>query len=133
MRRRLDPGDVVGIPYRGVRHEGIVTVAGDEDTASVVHSSKRRGRVVEENAAAFRAGRSVELVARSPHPDASIAYARACLGRPWGYVNNCQSFTREVSGVSIPSRDANRNAWIAAGAIAAAAWWSARRRARSFR
>lgn len=128
----LRPGDVIGIPYRGVRHEGIVSVAGTEDTARVIHSSKRRGRVVEESARVFRAGRMPELVARSPVPEVSIGYARACEGRPWTWLDNCQSFTREVSGVNIPSRDTNRNAWVAVGAIAATAWLSARRRARSF-
>lgn len=105
----LQVGDVVGIPYRGVRHEGIVSVAGDENTAQIVHNSKRRARVVEESAAIFRSGRPLTVITRSPCPDASVAYARSFIasGRPWRYLDNCQTFTREVSGTSIPSREAN--------------------------
>lgn len=127
---QLDAGEIVGIDYRGVRHEGIVAEPGTDDTARVVHSSKRTGRVVEESAATFRAGRPLQRVARAPHPAASIGYARACLGRPWGYLDNCQAFTREVAGTSIPSRDAHRGAWLAVGAVALAAVLRVKHRAR---
>lgn len=117
----LAPGDIVGIPYRGVRHEGLVTVAGDEDTARIVHSSKRRGAVVEEDGAAFRSGRPVQVVGRAVSPSASIAYARACIGRPWTYADNCQTFTREIAGTSHPSPDAYRAGWTVAGLLVLAA------------
>lgn len=119
----LEPGALVAIPYRGVRHEGIVTTAGDEHTARVVHSSKRRGRVVEEDARTFRAGRELAVIGYAPNPAASIAYARACAdaGRPWTYSDNCQTFTREVSGLTIPSPDAHRAGWTLAGVLALAA------------
>lgn len=124
------PGDVVGIEYRGVRHEGLVTEAGDDDGARVVHSSKRRRSVVEEDARTFRAGRAMQLVARCPSPVASIGYARAAIGRPWGYFDNCQAFAREIAGTEIPSRDANRGAWLAVGAIALIATLRVKHRAR---
>lgn len=124
----LRAGQVVSIPYRGVSHEGMVTVAGTEDTATVVHSSKRRGRVVEEDGATFRAGRPVRVVGAARHPEASIAYARAELGRPWTYVDNCQAFTRRVSGLDVPSPDATRVGWFLAAAAVAVAAWGARRR-----
>lgn len=117
----LSPGDIVGIPYRGVRHEGLVSVAGDEDTARIVHSSKRRGAVVEEDGATFRAGRSLSVVGRAVSPSASVAYARACLGRPWTYADNCQTFAREVAGTSHPSPDAHRVGWTVAGLLVLAA------------
>lgn len=126
---QLDAGTIIGIEYRGVRHEGIVAEAGTEDSARVVHSSKRTGRVVEEDGATFRAGRQVHRIAVAPNPVASIGYARACLGRPWGYADNCQTFTREIAGVSIPSRDASRVAWLAVGAVAFAAAIRVHRRA----
>jgi hypothetical protein len=126
---QLDAGAIIGIDYRGVRHEGIVSEPGTEDSARVVHSSKRTGRVVEEDGATFRAGRQVRQIAVAPHPAASIGYARACVGRPWQYANNCQTFTREIAGVSIPSRDASRVAWLAVGACAFAAALRVQRRA----
>lgn len=126
------PGDIVGIDYRGVRHEGIVTEPGDDDGARVVHSSKRRRQVVEEDARTFRAGRAMELVARAPSPVASIGYARAAIGRPWGYIDNCQAFTREIAGTEIPSRDAHRGAWLAVGAVAAVAMFRVKHRARLY-
>lgn len=126
----LEPGAVVGIPYRGVRHEGLVVEAGDHDTARIVHASKRTGRVVEEPARIFRAGRTPELIGRAPHPAASIAYARACIGRPWTYVRNCQHFTREVTGLAISSPDASRIGWAAVGLSALVAVMGARWRPR---
>lgn len=123
------PGDIVGIDYRGVRHEGIVSEPGDDDGARVVHSSKRHRRVVEEDARQFRAGRVMQLVTRAPAPEASIGYARACIGRPWGYLDNCQAFTREIAGTEIPSRDAHRGAWLAVGAVALVAMVRAKGRA----
>lgn len=119
----LEPGAVVAIPYRGVRHEGLVTVAGDHDSARIVHSSKRVGRVVEEDARTFRAGRPLRVIGRAPHPPASIAYARACADarRVWTYADNCQTFTREVSGLTIPSPDAHRAGWTLAGLLGLAA------------
>ena len=126
---QLEAGTIIGIDYRGVRHEGIVSEPGTEDSARVVHNSKRTGRVVEEDGATFRAGREVYQVALAPHPAASIGYARACVGRPWTYTDNCQKFTREIAGVSIPSRDASRVAWLAVGAVAFAAAIRVHRRA----
>lgn len=118
-------GDVVGIPYRGVRHEGIVTT--DGDSPLVVHNSKRRGRVVEEPIEVFASGRPVSLVARAPAPGASVAFARAHVGaHRWSYADNCQTFTRTVSGTSIPSPDAHRAGWLAVAALAAAAFLGGR-------
>lgn len=118
-------GDVVGIPYRGVRHEGIVST--DGDAPLVVHNSKRRRGVVEEPMDAFASGRPVTLIGRAPAPAASVAFARAHVGaRSWRYLDNCQTFTREVSGTSIPSPDAHRAGWLAVAAIAAAALLSGR-------
>ena len=117
----LAPGDIVGIPFRGVRHEGLVAIQGSEDTATVIHSSKRRGRVVEEPAAVFRAGRPISIVGRAVSPSASIAYARACIGRSWTYADNCQTFTREVAGTDHPSPDARRVGWTVAGLLVLAA------------
>lgn len=117
-------GDVVGIPYRGVRHEGIVS---DEEGPLVVHNSKRRRCVVEEPMETFAAGRPVSLVARSPTPAASVAFARAHVGaQRWTYSDNCQAFTRRVSGASIPSPDAHRAGWLAVAALAAAAYLGGR-------
>lgn len=124
--RELSRGDVVGIPYRGVRHEGLVVEPGTAESARVVHSSKRRRRVVEETARDFAAGRELTVIGRAPHPAASAAYARACIGRPWTYADNCQTFTREVSGLSISSPDASRVGWGALAAVAAVAFFGAR-------
>jgi len=119
-RLELEPGEVVGVAYRGVRHEGLVTVAGDQDNARVCHASKRRGVVAEEDAATFRAGRPIERIARSSSPTASIGYARATIGRRWTPVDNCQRWAREVAGTAHRSPDADRGILIFAGAVAAA-------------
>jgi len=117
-------GDVVGIPYRGVRHEGIVT---DPAVPLVCHNSKRRRCVVEEPMEAFAAGRPVSLVARAPAPAAAVAFARAHVGaHRWTYTDNCQAFTRTVSGATIPSPDAHRAGWFAVAALAAAAFLGGR-------
>lgn len=110
----LARGDVVGIPFKGVRHEGLVVEPGDEDSARVVHASKRRGVVTEDSAREFRARRPISVVARARNPEASAAYARSLIGRPWRYWSNCQTFTRETVGRSLRSPDADRAALGAA-------------------
>lgn len=127
-RLELEPGDVVGISYRGVRHEGLVTEPGDENTARVAHASKRRRIVAEEDAATFRAGRPIERVARSSSPTASIGYARSTLGRPWTPIHNCQAWAREVAGTAHRSPDADRGVLLLAAAVAGAVLLRHRRR-----
>lgn len=115
-------GDILGIPYRGVRHEGLVSVDGTEDTARVIHASKRRGAVCEESVSEFMAGRPCRVIARSPHPDASIALARSMIGARWTYQDNCQAFTRRVSGLrALPSPDAPRVGFAVFAMVALAA------------
>lgn len=125
----LRPGDVVAIPFRGVRHEGLVVAGGDLEAARVVHASKRRRRVVEEDARTFAAGRPVSVIGRAAHPPASVAYARAevARGRRWTPLDNCQRFAREVSGLSYSSPDADRAGLLMVAAVAAAVLLRGRR------
>lgn len=117
----LRAGDIVAIPYRGVQHQGLVSVGGDVSTARIVHASKRTGVVCEESAEVFAAGRPLEVIARSPHPEPSIAYARSLIGEPWTYTKNCQTFARRVCGAPVRSRDAERVA-VASLALACGAF-----------
>lgn len=118
----IEPGDVVGIAYRGVQHQGIVSEVGDGGVR-VVHNSKRRGRVVEEPIERFAAGRRVVRVGYpgALPPDVVVARARERIGEPWGYVRNCQRFTASVHGAPCRSRDADFGALAVFGTLSVVA------------
>jgi hypothetical protein len=116
-------GDVVGIPYRGVCHTGIVSHVGEAGDVRVIHKSKRRGRVAEESLAVFSAGRAVERLGYpgALPPGKVVERARARLGEPWSYRDNCQRFCASVHGAAFRSRDADTFALFLFGVFGATA------------
>jgi hypothetical protein len=129
----VTPGDVIGIPYRGVCHTGIVSGV-EAGAVRVIHKSKRRGRVVEESAADFARGRAVERLGYpgALPPAEVVGRARARIGEPWTYRDNCQRFCASVHGASFRSRDADTFALLLFG-ICGAAFAGSRRYRPSWR
>ncbi len=87
---------------------------------TVIHKSKRTGRVVEEPIDTFAGGSTVRVLGYPGRLEAPevLRRARARIGEPWTYTQNCQRFTRGCHGVPSRSPDVERTA--VAGAIGAA-------------
>ena len=84
-------GSVLEVRAFGViRHYGIATGYG-----TVIHASRRFGRVDETDMAAFSQGAAVTLIPYSHHMDGSAIVARARLKKGQRYnvlINNCEHF-----------------------------------------
>lgn len=112
-------GSIVRVRIQGVWHEGLITGAPGA-ARTVVHKSKRVGRVTEEPIEDFAAGGVVRVLGfpgRLPGEQV-IARARARIGEPWTWVHNCQRFTRGAHGVASRSPDLERTGIaVAVGAL----------------
>lgn len=106
-------GAIVQVRIQGVWHEGILG-EGTTSTAkrTVVHKSKRTGRVVEEPIDTFGAGGRVRVGGYPGRLSGAevLSRARARLGEPWTWAGNCQRFTRSCHGVTARSPDVERTA-----------------------
>lgn len=120
---RARPGAIVAVRIQGVWHEGLIAGAPGDEARTVVHKSKRTGAVVEEPLEAFRSGAVVRVMGYPGRlaGDEVLRRARARIGEPWSWVNNCQRFTRSVHGVPSRSPDLERTViGVAGGALASA-------------
>lgn len=108
--RETPAGAIVQVRIRGVWHEGLIAEPGTART--VIHKSKRHGRVVEEPIDGFAHGATVRVVGYPGRLEAAevLRRARARIGEPWTYVQNCQRFTRSCHGVPSRSPDVERTA-----------------------
>lgn len=104
------PGSIVQVRIQGVWHEGLIAEHGPART--VVHKSKRTGRVVEEPIEDFAAGARVRVGGFPGRlaGDEVLRRARARIGEPWSWSANCQRFTRGCHAVPSRSPDVERTA-----------------------
>jgi hypothetical protein len=114
---RARPGAIVQVRIQGVWHEGLI--AEEAPARSVIHKSKRTGRVVEEPIADFAAGATVRVMGYPGRLEGSevLRRARARIGEPWSWAGNCQRYTRGCQGV--PSRSPDMERTAIAGVIGA--------------
>ncbi len=108
---KAPPGAIVQVRIRGVWHEGLIAER-EPSPRTVIHKSKRTDRVVEEPIETFAAGGTVRVLGfpgRLEAPEV-LRRARARIGEPWTYTQNCQRFTRGCHGVPSRSPDLERTA-----------------------
>ncbi len=100
---------IVSIPVRfrrviPVRHVGVITDAiGADGQPTILHSSERRGGVVETTASEFIAHRAGQLLYHgrlgSLSSDEMLARGRAAVGTPYDAMrNNCEHFALRAAG-----------------------------------
>lgn len=97
MNHRPAPGTVLSMPFFAGMHLGILT-----ENGTVLHNSRRVGRVAEESLVQFANGERVTLAGypgRLP-PRVVIARARSRIGQPWNLaVFNCEHYVRWAHGL----------------------------------
>jgi len=95
------PGDIIAASRFGYWHVGIVSEVTFGGAPTVISASKQTGRVVEETWATFAGGGAVRRVG---YPGtlprhAVVAQARAQIGQPWTWSNNCEHVATRAHGI----------------------------------